>query len=101
MLCACRNSSYSEFAPELFRLELGDVGLRGVARQRRLADAAVIIADFVGAGEQVIARLAEQPFGRGDARLQRLEADARAVALVLVALVGFLERGGEPARARC
>jgi hypothetical protein len=76
--------------------ELGRAQLHGVARQCDLMDAAIIIADFVGTGDEMLTRLAEQPFGRGDARLQRFVADALAIALVLVALVAFVERGREP-----
>ena len=44
----------------------------------------------------MLARLDQQLFGRGGARLQRVEAHALAGELVLVTLVGFVERADQP-----
>jgi hypothetical protein len=77
-------------------VDVGEPRTQGVALKRKPAHAPVAIAELLGAGEQVAARLAQQPLGRAGARLQGLEARALVGALMLVALVGLLEGARKP-----
>jgi hypothetical protein len=71
------------FALDAVGFEVADARLQGVALDRELAHAPVVIADLLGAGKQVAARLARQLLSRADARLQGLEPRALVGALVL------------------
>ena len=75
--------------------EFGEPRLQAVALVRQIAGAPVLLAQVLGAGEQVLARFAQQLLARLRARLQRVEAGALAGDFVLVALVGFVERAGQ------
>ena len=84
------------FALDALGFEIGHARLQGVALVRDVADAPVVAADLLGAGEQMLARLAQQLFGRRRARLQGVEAHALAGEFVLVTLVGLVERADQP-----